>query len=430
VHTLAFLDPGHFHAALTLSERHPRVSEEIFVYASPGPELDDFLALIDAFNRRRERATAWRPVVRVGDGSLDRFLAERPGDIVILAGRNDRKMALMRRLHDAGVHVLADKPWLAAAGGLDDLRHTLAGGALAVEIMTGRRDVNSVLTRQLAADDQVFGDFEDAGAGVPAIEIASVHHLEKMVNGAPLRRPAWFFDVRVQGDGIADIPTHMVDYAQQLVAAASRSGAGPPAPLELIAARRSATPVPRELFARVTGNPEFPPELRDAVRGAELAYFGNAELSFRLAEVRVALDTRWDLSEAAGGGDTHRTVIRGTRAEIRVELSAATGFRRRLSVLPRHDADRLRAALERMVAAWQGEHPGVALSAAGAGWEIRVPRALDHGHESHFPLVLADFLAMVERGSAPPALAAETLAKYTLLARAIEQSSAVDTPRP
>jgi predicted dehydrogenase len=429
VHTLAFLDPGHFHAALTLSERHPRVGEEIFVYAPPGPELDDFLALIDAFNRRRERPTAWRPIVRAGDGSLERFLAERPGDVVILAGRNDRKMTLMRRLHDAGVHVLADKPWLAGPDGLEDLRHTLAGGPLAVEIMTGRRDVNSILTRKLVGDGQVFGDFEDAGAGVPAIEIASVHHLEKMVNGAPLRRPAWFFDVRVQGDGIADIPTHMVDYAQRLVsAAASRSGTSRPAPLELIAARRWATPVPRELFARVTGNPEFPPELREVVRGSELGYYGNAELSFRLGDVRVALDTRWDLTEAVGGGDTHRTVIRGMRAEIRVELSAATGFRRRLSVLPRHDADRLGAALERAVAAWQGEHPGVALSAAGAGWEIRVPRGLDTGHESHFPLVLADFLAMVERGSAPSALAAETLAKYTLLARAMERSSAAGTP--
>ena len=116
MHTLAFLDPGHFHAALTLSERHPRVGEEIFVYAPPGPELDDFLALIDAFNRRRERPTAWRPIVRAGVGSLERFLANRPGDIVILAGRNDRKMALMRRLYDAGVHVLADARRLLRSG--------------------------------------------------------------------------------------------------------------------------------------------------------------------------------------------------------------------------------------------------------------------------------------------------------------------------
>jgi predicted dehydrogenase len=417
MHTLAFLDPGHFHAALTLRERHPRVSDEIHVYAPAGSELDDFLALIDAFNRRPHRPTAWRPVAHAGDRSLERLLADRPGDAVILAGRNDRKMALLRRLHDAGLHVLADKPWLAGGESLDDLRHTLAGGPLAVEIMTGRHEITSLLTRKLVGDSEVFGDFESDGAGVPAIEIGSIHHLEKRVNGAPLRRPAWFFDVRVQGDGIADIPTHMVDLAQRLVAArGSRSGSA--STPELRSARRWATRVPRALFERVTGEAEFPPEIGDAVTGNELLYWGNAALSFRLGGVIVALETRWDLTEPAGGGDIHRTVIRGTRAEIRVEQGAATRFGRRLSVSPRLDAGRLRFALERALGTWQSEHPGVGLSAAGAGWEIRVPRELDTGHESHFPLVLAEFLSLVERGSAPAALATDTLAKYVLLAEA------------
>jgi len=183
-------------------------------------------------------------------------------------------------------------------------------------------------------------------------------------------------------------------------------------------ARRWATAVPLAVFARVTGEREFPAQIRDAVAGSELSYQGNAEVSFRLRGVTVALDTRWALSAPAGGGDTHRTVVRGTRAEIRVEQGASTGFRRRLTVRPGLDGERVSAALERVVAAWQGEHPGVALSAAGSGWEIRVPGHLDTGHESHFPLVLDDFLARVERGSAPPALAADTLAKYVLLAQA------------
>jgi predicted dehydrogenase len=426
VHTLAFLDPGHFHAALTLRERHPRVRDEVLVYAPPGPELDDFLALIDAFNRRAERPTDWRPVVRADAGSLERLLAERPGEVVILAGRNDRKMALMRPLHDAGVHVLADKPWLAGPEGLDDLRHTLAGGPLAMEIMTGRHEISSILIRQLVGEAEIFGDFESKEPDSPAIEMASVHHLEKTVNGAPLRRPAWFFDVRVQGDGIADIPTHMVDHAQRLVAAvASGSAASRPSTPELIAARRWATRVPLAVFARVTGQREFPSEIRDAVTDSELSYYSNAELFFRLGGVTVALDTRWDLSTPAGGGDTHRTVIRGTRAEIRVEQGPLTGFRRRLTIMPRLGGDRLRAALERTVGAWQGEHPGVALSGDGSGWEIRVPSRLDTGHESHFPLVLADFLTFVERGSAPPTLAADTLAKYVLLA-----SAAAEARRP
>jgi predicted dehydrogenase len=418
MHTLAFLEPGHFHAALTLGTLHPNVREEIFVYAPLGQELDDFLALIDAFNRRAESPTAWKPVVRAGDRSLERLIADRPGNVVILAGRNDRKIAMMRRLHDAGFHILADKPWLAGPEGLDDLRHTLSGGPLAVEIMTGRHEIASRLTRKLVGETEVFGGFDDEGMGKPAIEISGVHHLEKTVNGVPLRRPVWYFDVRVQGDGIADIPTHMVDQVQRLVAAASPGGVAPPGTVELLAVRRWATPVPRALFARVTGRPDFPPELRDVVVGSELSYLGNAELSLRLAGITAALDTRWDLSVPPGGGDTHRSVIRGSRAEIRVEQNAETGFRRRLSILPRGAPERVRVALERAVAAWQDAHPGLAVSEAGAGWEIRVPRELDAGHESHFPLVLADFLTLVERGSAAPNLAGETLAKYTLLTRA------------
>ena len=414
MHTLAFLDPAHFHAALTLRERHPRVSDEIFVYASEGPDLADFLALVEAFNRRAERPTAWRPAVRTGARSLERLIADRPGSIAILAGRNDVKMAAIRRLHDAGFHVLADKPWLASPDGLDDVRRTLAGGPAAAEIMTGRHEVISALALALAGDRDVFGAF--AGEpGRPDIEISSVHHLEKTVNDRPLRRPAWFFDVRVQGDGIADLPTHMVDQAQRLVAAVTGAA---PASLELIAARRWATPVPRAVYTRVTGEGEFPGELEGLVEDGQLAYRGNAALSFRLGPVTAALDTRWDLSTPAGGGDAHRTVVRGTRAELSVEQGPATGFRRRLLVVPRDGAADAARALERAVGRWQAERPGVSLAPAEGGLEVLVPRGLDAGHESHFPLVLEDFLDMVERGGATPAERAATLAKYELLARA------------
>ena len=131
MHTLAFLDPGHFHAALTLGERNARVRDDLVVHAPKGPELDDFLGLVHGFNQRRERPTTWRVEVHAGEGSLERLVAERPGDVVILAGRNDGKAATMRRLHDAGFHVLADKPWMAGPGGLDDLRHVLAAPPLA-----------------------------------------------------------------------------------------------------------------------------------------------------------------------------------------------------------------------------------------------------------------------------------------------------------
>jgi hypothetical protein len=70
------------------------------------------------------------------------------------------------------------------------------------------------------------------------------------------------------------------------------------------------------------------------------------------------------------------------------------------------------------VAGWQERFPGVALADAAGDVELRIPRALDTGHESHFPLVLAEFLARIDRGERPGAEAADTLGKYTLLASA------------
>mgnify|MGYP000218162123 CR=1 FL=1 len=48
----------------------------------------------------------------------------------------------------------------------------------------------------------------------PAVSKISVHHYSKMVSGSPLKRPAWFFDVDQQGEGIVDVTTHLIDLVQ------------------------------------------------------------------------------------------------------------------------------------------------------------------------------------------------------------------------
>jgi predicted dehydrogenase len=425
MHTLMFLEPGHFHAALTLRERHPLVAEEVVVYVREGPEdtgggreVAEFLDLLEAFNRRPQRPTRWRAVVRADPEPLTRLLEERPGDVVILAGRNDRKMSLVRRLHDGGLHVLADKPWITSATALRDVRHVLGGGARVMEMMTGRHAATSSVAERLVREPEIFGGFDTGGDG-PPIRLASVHHLEKSVNGAPLRRPPWFFDVRVQGDGLADIPTHLVDQAQRLV---GTPGATTDREAELLTARRWSTPVPRALFARVTGLTDFPPDLREDVDGDVLAYAGNAELSFRLRGVDVHLATRWDLTEPAGGGDAHSATVAGTGARLRLEQGPDTGFRRRLVVEPRGNRSRLGAALQRAMAAWQRDYPGLAAVATPEGFEIEIPAGPGTGHEGQFPLVLDEFLRTIDGGPWPDERAGDTLAKYELLARALAES--------
>jgi predicted dehydrogenase len=413
VHTLLFLDPGHFHAALTLRVPHPGIEDEIFVYAPDGVELRDFLALVKRFNLRSEQPTRWRPTVLTSGDPIERLVTERRGDVVVLAGRNGGKARAIRRLHDAGFHVLADKPWLVEPGDLEDVRQSLGARPLAWEIMTGRHDLAARLMKRLVDLPDVFGRFRGDG---PALELESVHHLDKLVDGAPLRRPCWYFDVRVQGSGAVDIPTHLVDQTQWLA-----EGAGKPtdeAP-KLSSARAWPTRVPAEAFQRITKQPAFPAELRPFVADDALEYLCNAELSYQVSGVSARVAARWNVAAPAGGGDRYRAAAHGSGADIVLEQGPETANRRRVTIEPRGQADRVARAVRDAVASWQAELPGVGVeSGIGGGMALVLPPALAAGHEAHFAIVLDSLVRAIDDGGWPAAPAARTLAKYTLLAEA------------
>ncbi|MGH8630875.1 MAG: putative oxidoreductase C-terminal domain-containing protein, partial [Burkholderiales bacterium] len=258
-HTLVVLNPGHFHAALTLRERHPRLDDEVYVYAEDGPDLERFLSVVQAFNERPEAPTRWKARVYRGADCLERLCLDRPGDIAVVAGRNDTKMSSIRELHAAGLFVLGDKPWLIDSGQLPMLEEVAASLPLSMDIMTERHEITNRLQQALSERLEVFGGFRDDG-GEPAIYLRSVHHLRKTVNGRPLVRPPWYFDVAVQGEGITDVTTHLVDLAQWMAGGEAFHYARD---IELLAARQWPTEVPRAVFAEVTGLPDFPARLGD-----------------------------------------------------------------------------------------------------------------------------------------------------------------------
>src|SRR2546423_10810063 len=182
MHTLLFLDPGHFHAALTLRVPQARTADEVFVYAREGAELRDFLALVERFNRRSPHPTRWRLVVTTSDDPLGRLVDERRGDVVVLAGKNGGKAHTIRRLHESGFHVLADKPWLVEPADLEHVRASLEGWPLAAEIMTGPHDVAAGLVKRLVGAPALFRAFRDVGL---ALEEEGGDHPGELGDGAP-----------------------------------------------------------------------------------------------------------------------------------------------------------------------------------------------------------------------------------------------------
>lgn len=415
--TLVIVNPGHFHAALTLRERHPLINDDIHVFAEDGPDVDHFVDLVHAFNERAVNPTRWTLYVYRGADFLEKLLAQRPGQVAIVAGRNSEKMLLIHLLHARGFHVLGDKPWVIESTQIGLLREVIASAPLAMDIMTERHDAANRVQRALARTPSVFGDFLIDG-DQPAIDIRSVHHLYKQVNKHPLQRPAWYFDPGEQGEGIMDVTTHLVDLVQWMIGTDAYFDFE--RDVEALAARQWPTVVTREMFSRITGLADFPAFLNERVVEGALQYVCNAALSYRLRGVPVQIETLWAPEASAGGGDLHRAILRGTGCELSLEQGPETGFQTRLVIRPARSSKAYAQKLSNRVQDLQQEFPGLSLEADGADFRVVMPPALRTTHEQHFAAVLQTFLTYLAGGSRPAHLGTDLDTKYTLLARALE----------
>ncbi len=421
---LITLDPGHFHAALIHKRGYPDVSEHVYVYAPLGPDLLAHLARIHQFNSRPENPTSWRLAIYAGPDFLERMLAEKRGQIVVLSGRNRGKIRRIQACLDAGLHVLADKPWILEPSELPALeaafRTAERNGLIAYDIMTERFEVTNMLQRELVADREIFGEIERGSPGAPAVVMESVHHIYKTVAGSAALRPVSFFDIEEQGEGLTDVGTHLVDLVQWILF--PEQALDWRRDLAVLEGRRWPETLTREQFRRVTGAEDFPEPLRRWVRGDRLEYYCNNQVLYRLRGVHVRLDVLWRYEAAPGAGDTHYAVFRGSRSRVEIRQGAPENFRPELYVIPNRleDTAAMRAALERRIAAWQGRYPGVALRDHDTGFWITIPDALRVGHEAHFGEVVEQFLLYLKEPDRLPAWETPNmLAKYAVTTQGV-----------
>jgi len=422
---LVTLAPGHFHAALVQKFMHPDISPVVHVYAPDGPELEDYLRRVESFNRRADDPTCWDLRVYSGPDFLERMLADRAGDIVVISGNNARKTEYIVRSIEGGFNVLADKPMARTPEDLprleDAFRMAKANGVLLYDIMTERHEITTILQRELSRRADLFGRLEPGTPDEPSITKESVHYLSKMVSGAPLVRPQWFFDVEQQGEGIVDVTTHLVDLIQWAVFPGERLG---PADAKVLSARRWTTPVTREQFTRVTGAATFPDSLHRGVQDGVLNVYANGAFTYLLRHVHARVSVAWDYEAPPGGGDTHFSTMRGTRAHLVIRQGREQQFKpvlyveRATSVSPtEHEG-----ALEAAVTSLQDRYPGVAARREGRHTALSVPGHYAIGHEAQFAAVTADYLRYFRDGALPDWEVPGMLTRYATIMQAFERS--------
>lgn len=422
---LVTLDPGHFHAALVQKSMYPDVSPVVHVYAPEGEELQQHVARIQSYNTRAQDPTRWELQLHTSPDFVERMIADRAGNIVVIAGNNARKAEYIVRAVEAGFHVLADKPMARTPADLERLQHAFRVAAekdvLLYDIMTERFEITSILQRELSRIPELFGELQKGTVEEPAITKESVHHFSKTVSGAPLIRPAWFFDVEQQGEGIIDVTTHLVDLIQWTVFPGETLA---PADAAVLQARRWTTPISQAEFAKVTGASTFPDFLQKDVRDGVLHVYSNGAFTYRLRDVHAKVSVTWNFEAPAGTGDTHFSMMRGTRANLVIRQGEAQKFApvlyvERAGSVPAAEHE---AALTKAVASIQAKYPGVDVRREGESWAVAVPASYAVGHEAHFGQVTENFLAYVRDGGMPAWEVPSMLTKYATIMQAYERS--------
>ena len=419
--------PAHFHAALVQKDMYPQVSQRVSVYAPLSPELLDYLNRVSLFNLRADNPTTWELDIHTGPKFFERMLGERPGNVVVFAGRNREKIGRIVQSLNAGYNVLADKPWIIASTDLPRLASALdlaeRNGLVGYDIMTERYEITSILQKELVNAPDVFGQLEPGSATEPAVTARSIHHLMKVVAEVPLRRPAWFFDIEESGEGIADVGTHVVDLVQWTAFPAEQVDYR--ADIQMLGARRWPTIINRTQFTQVTGETDFPAHLAKWVKGGQLEYYCNNSVHYTVRGAHVQLDILWNWEAPEGGGDIYEAAFRGTLARAEIRQGKQEKFRPELYVRPNTVAMRrsVFAAVRKKLDALQKEWPGVDMTVEGGQAHVVIPEKYRVGHEAHFAQVTRAFLGYLNDPKSLPAWEkSNMLVKYYICTNGVELS--------
>ncbi len=423
---LMTLDPGHFHAALVQKTMLDNVDSIVHVYAPEGPELQQHLGRIEGYNTRAENPTQWVEKVYRGEDYFEKMLAERPGNVVVLAGNNKLKIEYIKKSIDAGLHVFADKPMAINTESFEMLKEAFAEAARKklqlYDIMTERFEITTMLQREFSLLPEVFGEMQKGTPDDPAVTKESVHHFSKTVSGSPLIRPAWFFDVKQQGEGIVDVTTHLVDLVQwecfpgEII--------NHETDINITSARRWKTSLTPAQFEKVTGLKEYPEYLRpDVDEKGVLGVYANGEINYQIRGVNAKVSVIWDFEAPAGAGDTHFSIMKGSKANLIIRQGKEENYRPVLYIEPvSQDDTSFESDLNSALAKVQANYPGIDVERKGGVWMVVVPDEYHNGHEAHFGQVAEKYLEYLRNNNMPEWEVPNMITKYYITTRALDMA--------
>ncbi|MEN6598637.1 MAG: putative oxidoreductase C-terminal domain-containing protein [Proteiniphilum sp.] len=424
---LVVLDPGHFHASLLQKFPQEQVNDTVFVYAPEGDELKQYLTSIEGYSQRMANPTNWDEIVYSGKDYLERMIQERRGNVVVLAGNNSKKTAYIFKAINSGYNVLSDKPMAIDKKGFQTLEAAYDSArnhdVYLYDVMTERYEIINTLTRVLVHNKEVFGELQEGTPGEPAIVMESVHHYFKEVSGNVLVRPAWFYDVEQQGEGLVDVATHLVDlinwqcFPDEVIDYRTD--------VNITSAKHWPTQLTLADFSRSTRLDSFPAFLQKYLRNNVLEVFGNGTVHYQIKGKNASVTALWNYEAPEGGGDAYSALIKGTKASVEIVQNKEENYIKQLYIEKEETTDRsqFETALNKAVAELQKNYPYLTVVQRSENrYQIIVPVESRKGHEDYFGMVAKNYFGFLTNRNMPAWEISNTLTKYYITTTALEMA--------
>jgi len=409
---MVLIAPGHFHASLLQKNAIPGVSDTVLVFAPEGPELQNYLSIVEAFNNREENPTHWVTKTYTEPDWLEAVPQAKKGDFVVLSGNNRDKTEYILEAIEKGYNVLSDKPMAINSEDYPKLLDAYAKahqkGLVLLDLLTERYDELSIVTKELVADKELVGE-----ATEEPVEILDVHHFCKLVNGVPTTRPWWYYDVRQQGEGIADVSTHYIDLIWWQIFPGMEVTESD---TKLDTAWHYPTIITPEQYKMSTGLDNFPEDLKcDLDADGNLNVFCNGVMQFTTFGRPVRFEVIWNFRAPEGAGDSYSCEIPFETANIFVCQNASTDWKREIFV--ETDSERAAAAEAKL----KEKFDYISFEPAGENrYHVVIPMDKRPTHEEHFNMVGRTFISIIDGSENPSWEKVNTLTKYMLTTKAVE----------
>src|SRR5690606_10973332 len=149
----------------------------------------------------------------------------------------------------------------------------------------------------------------------------------------------------------------------------------------------------------------------------------NGEINYPIRGVNAKVSVIWDFEAPAGAGDTHFSIMKGSKANLIIRQGKEENYRPVLYIEPESQDDTsFESDLNSALAKVQANYPGIDVERKGGVGMVVVRVEYHNGHEAHFGQVAEKYLEYLRNNNLPEWEVPNMITKYYITTRALDMA--------